>query len=214
MAPKNASRASFRRLVFAVLVAVLPALFVAGPAFAGTRIASAAEPAPRPVSWSPAPGSTVSTAVKTITVTFDRDIAGLPGRTGGLQLEVVGPNVGKQHFEAACPKIENRSVVVPVALGGPGSYRIIYQVVTADGQIASGEGQFDYEPAGPVVAADGAAAPVCVDGRVTAGPSTPATTQSGDDSSAVLLGVVAGAIVLALGGMIVAGRRGRPRRSS
>lgn len=169
--------------------------------------------APQPVRWSPAAGSTVSRALRSVSVSFDAAVTGDPGRVNGLQLEVVGPNVGKTHFETGCPVVAGKTVSVPVAMGGPGSYRILYQVVSSRGQVLSGERSFEYEPEGRVPLADGSSGPACVNGTVQSAPQEPAAPPQtgGSDSSGLTLGAVGAVVVAALVAIVVVGRRGRRR---
>ena len=147
------------------------------------------------VSSTPAADATVTTALPTVTLTFD-DIVLDDGGHGAL---VQVTDSSGRHFETGCASVQDRVVSVPVALGAPGAYRVTWQVVSADGHPVSSSLQFDYS--GPKAGA-GASAPLAKCGTTVSAPS--ATTGGADATSSVspaviaVIAVAAGVVLLAV----------------
>jgi len=149
----------------------------------------------------PAKGSTVK-SLSAVALTFSADPLGTDGAT---VIQVIGPD--KKYYETACPDLNGPVVSSPVALGGAGTYEVLWRVVSSDGHPISGSYTFAYAPDGTASpAAAGSAKPVC-------GPAASATTDApavaaGADTglwiglgigAAVLVGVGVGAWALARG---------------
>ena len=90
------------------------------------------------VSSDPAADSTVSSAVPTVSLTFNDRVLDLGGDGSGSLLTVTGPDGAGTHFETGCPTIADTVVSAPVALGSAGQYTVSYQVVSADGHTIYG----------------------------------------------------------------------------
>jgi copper resistance protein C len=193
-------RTRTRRHLPAAFATVTAAVFALALALVPVTSASAHDYL---VDSSPKAGSTITTAPKDVSLTFDDIVLDLSGDGSSSLVQVTGPN--GRHFETGCPKIEGRVVTTPVALGASGKYTVTWQIVSADGHVVSSSIQFDYArdaQATPSASAapipKGAAArPAC--GSVdTNAASTAPHVPSQDSGSSVLwvVIVIAGIIVL------------------
>lgn len=149
------------------------------------------------VSSTPAANSTVTSAVADVTLRFD-DIVLNDGGHGAL---VQVTDTSGRNFESDCATIQGRDVTVPVALGAAGSYRVTWQIVSADGHPVSDSIQFTYH--GPAQG-EGRAGPLAKCGTSVQAPAAGATSApasaagaSGPQASTVIVIVaVAGGVVL------------------
>jgi methionine-rich copper-binding protein CopC len=136
----------------------------------------------------PAQGATV-TGLSSVALTFSADPLGTDGAT---IIQVIGPD--KKYYETACPDLNGPVVSSPVALGGAGTYEVLWRVVSSDGHPISGSYTFAYGPdATATPAAAGSVKPVC-------GPAASATTEapsaSGSADAGLWIGLGIGAVVL------------------
>jgi methionine-rich copper-binding protein CopC len=179
------------------------------------------------VSSSPAAGSTQTTALSRIVLTFDDRVLDLSG-DGSSNVVIVTDAAGR-HFETGCSTIADTDVSVPVALGDSGPYSVQWQVVSADGHTVANSLRFRYDrPPSAAVAAGAAARPTCGDqapasspsaGAASGAPSStstlPTTTTAPATASGsglgVALGVGGGIVGLALVAVVVVLARSRPR---
>jgi len=150
------------------------------------------------VDSSPKAGSTQTTPIDSVKLTFDDVVLDLSKTGPGALLQVTGPNGAGKHFETGCPTISDRKVTVPVALGGPGKYLVTWQIVSADGHVVSDSIQFTYAPPAGTKAAAGSSTSACKSAGATAAPKAGAGTAQGTVNSGaiVIVIVIAGSIVL------------------
>jgi methionine-rich copper-binding protein CopC len=146
------------------------------------------------VSSDPAADATVTTALPTVSLTFD-DIVLDDGGHGAL---VQVTDAAGKHFETDCATVQARVVSVPVALGAPGAYRVTWQIVSADGHPVSNSIQFTYS--GPKAGA-GASAPIAKCGTTV---SAPSATNGGADAAAAVSPTVVAVIAVAGGVVLLA----------
>jgi len=88
----------------------------------------------------PADGSTVSTAPRSVTLTFGEEL-----QSAGRALVVTGPDGARVDDGKAMASGVVLSVDL-VPLSTPGRYTVTYRVVSADGHPVSGELSFTYQP--------------------------------------------------------------------
>ncbi|PPF82199.1 transporter [Subtercola sp. Z020] len=150
------------------------------------------------VSSSPAAGATVTAPPAEVSLTFNDLVLDLSGDGSSSIVEVTGPDAATTHFETGCTSILSHTVSAPVALGGPGSYTVSWQIVSSDGHPVSNSLTFEYAPAaGTAASAGSASAPDCGRPGATAlGAAPSATTSAGDGLAGWLILAVAGGIVL------------------
>ncbi|GAA4167354.1 copper resistance CopC family protein [Gryllotalpicola koreensis] len=173
---------------------------VAGAAALALLPAGAASAHDYLVSSTPAANSTVTEPVPSVTLTFD-DIVLDEGGHGAL---VQVTDASGRNFETDCASVNGRSVTAPVALGAPGSYRVTWQVVSADGHPVSDSMQFNYQ--GPK-AGGGHDGPLAKCGKAVRAPAAQSKGAQGGgaEQSAsvsptviVIISVAGGVVVLAI----------------
>jgi methionine-rich copper-binding protein CopC len=149
-----------------------------------------------PTGSSPKAGSTVTAPLRSVSVTFDEAV--LTYGRGSTVLRVIGPD--GRHFEAACPRVDDRTVSVAARLGGAGRYTVSWRVVSADGHAVTDSLVFTYRPpSGTAAAAGSSAGPDC-----GAGSGAPrAASPSGSSGTVVLVAVVGGLLVLLVAAAVV-----------
>lgn len=201
------------------------AAFLGGSALAAVLVVAPAVSASAHdylVASTPEAGSTVSTSLTTVKLTFDDRVLDLSGDGSSNVVEVTGP--GGKHFEGGCPTIADTDVTVPVALGASGGYTVRWQIVSADGHTVSSSLDFTYaKPAASAAASGSDSRPTCGD-QAPATPSTSGAASIGEgesDASAqqaatagsdplpVALGVGGGVILVALVAVVVVLTRAR-----
>ncbi|MFP3467268.1 copper resistance CopC family protein [Leifsonia sp. SIMBA_070] len=109
----------------------------------------------------PTADSTVTSALDTVTLTFNDRVLDLSGKGSTNLLTVTGPGSGTRHFETGCATVADTKLSAPVALGGAGKYTVTYQIVSADGHTVSSSYGFSYQPPAGATAAAGADATPC-----------------------------------------------------
>lgn len=124
------------------------------------------------LSSTPAQGSTVTTALDEVSVTFSDLVLDLSGTGSSNVLEVT--DASGRHFEDGCSTSDGPVLSTGVALGGAGDYTMTYQAVSADGHTVSDALSFVYQPPAGTVAAEGASE------RPTCDPSGGATDGAAD----------------------------------
>ncbi len=126
-------------------------------------------------SANPAADSSITADPGTVALSFSDQLLTLGEDTSGFALQVV--DAEGLHYESGCVAIAGAQLTAPIALGGAGSYVVLWQVVSSDGHPTSGQYEFDFEPASLDGAADGLTdPPVC--GEAWAGEPDGAPTPS------------------------------------
>ena len=171
----------------------------------------------------PAADATVTTALDTVTLTFNDRVLDLSGNGSTNLLTVTGPGAATTHFETGCATVADTKVSAPVALGGAGDYTVTYQIVSADGHTVSSSYTFGYQPPAGATEAKGAAASPCgADGSATttqgatAAPAPVATATPGEAASTpqptaasngtdlgLVIGIAIAIVVLAVIGVVI-----------
>lgn len=195
------ARAALTRLLTAVAV-------IGGAGALALAPASAAAAHDYLVSSTPPANSTVTAPLHRVKLTFDDIVLDLSGNGTSSIVQVTGPNGGSRHFETGCPKTLGRVVTAPVALGGPGSYQVEWQIVSADGHTVSQKMDFTYRPpAGTPKAAGTEGRPACgASGATSTAPSSAPPAASGKTDAGdlgLVIGLAGAIIALAVIGVIV-----------
>ena len=169
-------RAGVRHLAAAAATAV-------GVVFAGGALALAPVTAAAAhdylVDADPGAGSTVTTSVNKVTLTFSDVVLAL-GNDGSSSILQVTDADGR-HYETACAVTQGRSVIAPVALGGAGTYTVTFQIVSSDGHTVSDDYAFDYRPPADAEPATGTERSVCAAAQQQ---SSAPTAAAGEDDAA------------------------------
>jgi methionine-rich copper-binding protein CopC len=168
-----------RRGVLAMFLALGALVATSAPASAHAELESA----------DPADGSTVSTAPRSVTLTFGEDL-----QPAGRALVVTGPDGARVDDGKAVVSGVRLSVDL-VPLTTPGRYNVVYRVVSADGHPVSGELSFTYQPG----AVD--SSPPAVNSQ-PADTSPVASTESTSGTGSAVPWLLGGALVALVGVVI------------
>jgi len=169
-------------------LAVLATLAVAGPASAHNQI----------VSSTPSSGQTLTELPSEFRIVTNEALLDVGGQGRGFAFEI--RDAAGRFYETGCVTIADDTMTTPAALGAPGAYTVIYQLVSADGHTVSGEIPFTWAPSGSASAATGSAAPAtCPGSTVTAQAPSNGTGSDGTRNATVPL-----ADVLWIGGVLLA----------
>jgi methionine-rich copper-binding protein CopC len=129
------------------------------------------------VSSNPVAGSVVTEQPGTFAVTTNDALLEAGGSSNAIQVR--GPGAETLYYGDGCMTVSGPTLTTPVALGQPGEYTVIWQVVSADGHPIDGEFTFTWQPAeGQELATGVAAPPVCGESQapVESGTPTPEPT--------------------------------------
>ena len=129
----------------------------------------------------PAADATVTSALNTVTLTFNDRVLDLSGGGSTNLLIVTGPDSAKRHFETGCATVADTKLSAPVALGPAGRYTVTYQIVSADGHTVSSSYTFAYRPPAGAASAPGSDTAPCggSGGAGSAAPSPGASAGGG-----------------------------------
>ncbi|TFD79452.1 copper resistance CopC family protein [Cryobacterium fucosi] len=197
-------RWSVRALGAATVVAALVG-WSAAPAFAHNSV----------VGSSPAEGAVVTEQPGTFTVTTNDQLLNLHGEGSGNAMAIRGPAgaVTPLYYGDGCVTPFGPSIETTAQLGQPGEYTVIWQVVSTDGHAVSDEFTFTWQPAAGQELAEGSPTLPTCGGASTTGPDAAASAPAGDGpglADLAWIGGALGAVVLAIGGTLLAvNRRGR-----
>ena len=191
-----------RRALAALALAGAAVLVTAAPAQAHSYLVDSA----------PGDGAVVTESLSEASVTMNENVLDLTGDGSGFALRVL--DADGLHYETGCPVIDGPDVAAPVALGAAGDYRVLYQVVSADGHTVSDELDFTWQPPADHAAAVGAESSPCEVAGAVAEADPPAAETSATDSDELLAVVLWGAggllvlVAAAVATLLVLRRRG------
>lgn len=187
------------------------ASLVAGAALAVGAVLCFATPAQAHnylVSSTPAEGENLTTLPEQFIITTNDALLDLGSAAGGFALQV--KDAAGLYYGDGCVAIDGPSMTADAALGAPGDYTMLWQVVSIDGHTVSGEIPFSWAPTDATQSSEGSAtAPVC--GAATETPQSepapapsdsakPAETTTDEPASTDLLWIGGAAVaVLAAG---------------
>ncbi|SOE70390.1 hypothetical protein SAMN06296378_2215 [Salinibacterium xinjiangense] len=182
------------RAAGALAVAAALVLAVATPASAHDYL----------VSSNPEENSTITEVPESFSVTTDEALLDLSKDGSGFAIEVT--DADGLFYGDGCVSIVDSTVSVGSSLGDAGDYRMLWQLVSADGHTVSGEVDFAWAPSTDAVTSPGSAtAPDCGGQAVAAPPeSSTAPVVRGDANlgdvlwigGAIAVVLVAGAVAL------------------
>ncbi|MGV8897006.1 MAG: copper resistance CopC family protein [Rhodoglobus sp.] len=192
-------RASRARAAGALAVAVALVLAVATPAQAHNYL----------VASTPEAGSTITEAPETFSVTTNETLLDLSGGGSGFAIEVT--DAAGLYYGDGCVSIVDSTVLTGASLGDAGDYRMLWQLVSADGHTVSGEIGFTWAPSTDAEASAGSATPPNCGGEAAAAPESTTAPVARDDAnlSDVLWigGAIAAVLVAGLVTLFLATRR-------
>jgi copper resistance protein C len=174
-----------RRLAAALALAIIAVLTVAAPASAHNYL----------VSSTPSAGETLTVLPEHFSVTTNEPLLDLGGDGSGFGIEIIDEN--GLYYGDGCVTVEGPSLYAVPAIGEAGTYRFVYQVVSADGHSVSDEFTFEWAPEGEFAASAGSATPGDCNGLYARGDSS----QERPDAASVDLSAVLwiGGALLAVG---------------
>ncbi len=170
------------------------------------------------VSSTPSEGETLMELPEAFVITTNESLLDLGGENAGFALQV--RDARGLYYGDGCVEVEGPSMSAAPALGPPGDYTVIWQVVSADGHTVSGEYGFEWAPASTETPSIGSPTPpVCGDPVVPVPDEPPAPvdpvpgaeqpTDPAVSSDAVWIIGALGAVALAVAATLFALRRRR-----
>lgn len=188
------------RAVGALTVATALVLAMAAPASAHNYL----------VASTPEENSTITEVPESFSVTTNEALLDLSGDGSGFAIEVT--DTEGLYYGDGCVSIVDSTVAVGSSLGDAGEYRMLWQLVSADGHTVSGEVDFTWAPSTDAVTSPGAAtAPDCGGEGIAAPPeATTAPVVRGDANLADVLwigGAIAAVLVAGAATLFVSTRR-------
>jgi len=131
------------------------------------------------IASSPAADSTIAAVPEQFSVTASEELLDLSGNASGFALQVI--DASGRYYGDGCLSVAGPTLAMGATLGEPGVYRFLWQFVSSDGHIASGEFGFTWQPSADAVLMQGTdAPPVCGDTPTpiaTASPSPEPTAE-------------------------------------
>lgn len=161
---------------------------VASPAFAHDQI----------VSSTPSPNETLTTLPTQFEIETNNALLDIGGTGRGFAFDI--RDAAGRYYQTGCVSIVDTNMFTAARLGAPGSYTIIFQIVSTDGHTVSGEIPFIWAPSGAAAVTKGVVDPPGCDGAK--GPAKP--NASGGGSEATRDAQVPLADVLWIGGILLA----------
>lgn len=150
------------------------------------------------VDSTPADGSTLDVLPEVFSVTTNEPLLDLSGDGAGFALEVT--DAAGAYFGDGCVTVDGATASTAPELGEPGEYRMLWQVVSADGHTVSGELHFTW--AGEATSEGSATPPGCGGGSGPAPAATSTPVPRGDAALGDVLWI-GGAVVVVLGAGLV-----------
>jgi copper resistance protein C len=164
-------------------VARLALLAAAGGLLATVSVLGLATPAQAHnylVDSTPEVGGTLTELPESFSITTNEALLDLGGEGAGFALEVI--DADGLYYGDGCVTVSGTTMTVTPAIGAPGDYTVVWQVVSADGHTVSDEFPFVWAPTDASVATEGSAAPAtcgAADGA-TDSESDPVATNAPD----------------------------------
>jgi methionine-rich copper-binding protein CopC len=207
-------------------VALLATVAVAGAVVLGT--AAPAHAHNYLVSSTPTAGELVTSLPETFSVTTNGPLLDLSGTGAGFAIQVT--DAEGSFYGDGCMAVAGATLSSGASLGDPGTYRVVWQVVSEDGHTVSDEYTFEWSPGPGFEPATGQAAPPVCEGAGSestqmpddAAPSpaddgadTPATAPDRENANLAdvlwIGGAILAVLVAAAAALIVVARRNRPQ---
>ncbi len=174
-------------LLLAIGLGLTAVLAIAAPASAHNQI----------VSSTPSPNETLTALPTRFAIDTNNVLLDIGGTGRGFAFEIQDSH-GK-FYEDGCVSIVDDDMFTTARLGAPGSYTIIFQIVSADGHTVSGTIPFTWAPSRTAVVTKGVSSPPGCDGA--AGPAKP--DASATSTQTTRTSTVPIADVLWIGGVIL-----------
>ena len=186
-----------RRLMLALLLGAAATVVTATPAFAHAEL----------IASTPAEGAALAAPPEQVQLTFSEAVT-----LSANPVTVAGPDGAS--WTVGQPSVAGAVVTVPVQPAGPaGAYTLTYRVVSSDGDEIDGTVAFTLTAAVPTTQSPPPTTDITVTTTQTT-TSAAAADAATDDSGGIPVWVwILVAVVVLAGGVVVALRLGRPKRS-
>jgi methionine-rich copper-binding protein CopC len=186
----------------AILVAA-SVLGLAAPAFAHNFL----------VTSTPAAGKTLTTLPSAFTITTNEGLLDLSGHGAGFAFDI--EDAHGRFYGDGCVTVTGPSMSIDPIIGAAGKYRVLWQIVSADGHVVSNSYSFTWKPPASFTPAKGASHPQDCGGK--SGGTAPPDPHLGQDAFAkpsanlgLVLGIGGGILALGIAltiVLLVVGRR-------
>jgi methionine-rich copper-binding protein CopC len=193
-------------VLFAVALVAGSVLGLAGPASAHNFL----------VSSTPSAGQTLTKLPARFTITTNEGLLDLSGHGAGFAFDV--EDASGKFYGDGCVTVTGSSMSISPTIGAAGSYRVLWQIVSADGHIVSNTYNFTWKPSAAFTPAVGASHPQDCNGR--SGGTAPPDPNVGQDTYStpsanlgLVLGIGGGILALGIAlavVLLVTGRRKKP----
>ena len=184
---KSAAHRRATALGIGAFLVAASVLGIAGPAFAHNYL----------VSSDPASGATLTKLPSRFIITTNEGLLDLSGHGAGFAFDVEDSH--HKYYGNGCVKVTGPSMSIAPVIGPAGKYKVIWQIVSADGHIVSNEYNFTWKPSGPFTPALGASHPQDCGGK--SGGVAPPDPHLGTDAFAKPSANLG--LVLGIGGGVV-----------
>jgi methionine-rich copper-binding protein CopC len=180
-------RRGFAVLAGGILVAA-SVLGLAGPAFAHNYL----------VSSTPSAGQTLTKLPSRFIITTNEGLLDLSGHAAGFAFDI--EDASGKFYGNGCVTVTGPSMSIAPTIGAAGKYRVLWQIVSADGHVVSNEYSFTWKPSASFTPATGASHPQDCGGK--SGGTAPPDPNLGQDAYAAPSANIG--LVIGIGGGIVA----------
>jgi methionine-rich copper-binding protein CopC len=165
------------------------------------------------VSSDPAAGQTLTKLPSKFIITTNEGLLDLSGHGAGFAFDV--EDASHKFYGDGCVTVTGPSMSIAPVIGAAGKYRVVWQIVSADGHIVSNQYSFTWAPKGSFTPAVGATHPQDCNGK--SGGTAPPDPNLGTDTTrqptanlGLVLGIGGGVVglgVILTLFILVAGRR-------
>lgn len=109
------------------------------------------------VDSNPVDGGTITELPESFSVTTNEALLDLGSDGAGFAIEVI--DADGEYYGDGCVTVDGATMSAGSSLGQAGDYRMLWQLVSADGHTVSGELGFTWEPGADAVLSEGSATP-------------------------------------------------------
>jgi copper resistance protein C len=188
-------------------IAVAASVFgIASPAFAHNYL----------VSSTPAAGQNLTTLPSRFVITTNEGLLDLSGHGAGFAFDI--EDASHRFYGDGCVSVDGPSMSIAPAIGAAGKYRVVWQVVSADGHIVSNSYSFTWAPGASFTPAKSFSHPQDCGGK--SGGTAPPDPHLGQDATkqpsanlGLVLGIGGGVVglgVILTLVILLTGRRKKP----
>ena len=184
-------RLGVRRRVSAVAIGLIlvgaSVLGFASPAFAHNFL----------VSSTPAAGQTLTKLPSRFVITTNEGLLDLSGHGAGFAFDI--EDAHHRFYGDGCVSVDGPSMSIAPTIGAAGTYKVIWQIVSADGHIVSNDYTFRWAPSGSFTPSVGASHPQDCGGK--SGGTAPPDPHLGQDATKLPSANLG--LVLGIGGGVI-----------